>query len=128
MKYKIGRPAAIVLFLLLGIGAASAQMGGGYDLSWSTVDGGGGLSSGGSYEVTGTAGQPDAGYAAGGSYEILNGFWQSASGNPTAITLQDYQVRPKSDMAAVLSLQILVLAGASLWFARRRKMKGGLQK
>jgi hypothetical protein len=53
-----------------------AQTGGGYDLSWSTIDGGGGTwSTGGSYALGGTIGQPDAGTLAGGSYTLEGGFW-----------------------------------------------------
>ncbi len=46
-----------------------------YDLSWYTIDGGGGRSSGGQYTLTGTIGQPDAAYSRGGNYELLGGFW-----------------------------------------------------
>ena len=46
-----------------------------YDLDWSTIDGGGGVSSGGQYLVRGTIGQPDAAYSEGGNYEVLGGFW-----------------------------------------------------
>jgi hypothetical protein len=52
-----------------------ADSGGPYELSWYTIDGGGGQSSGGQYVLTGTIGQPDAGYAGGGNYELLGGFW-----------------------------------------------------
>src|SRR5689334_16686280 len=65
---------ASVLTLSLA-SAARAQSGGGYDLSWSTVDGGGTRSTGGVYTVQGTAGQPDAGAQAGGSYTAGGGFW-----------------------------------------------------
>ena len=61
--------------LLVVLGSASAQTGGGYDLTWSTLDGGGGKSSGGSYELTGTIGQSDAGELSGGSYELYGGYW-----------------------------------------------------
>jgi hypothetical protein len=68
-------PLAACLFLLLA-SAALAQSGGGYDLSWSTVDGGGGTqSSGGGYSLGGTAGQPDAGLLTGGDYTLAGGFW-----------------------------------------------------
>lgn len=53
-----------------------AQSGGGYDLSWSTVDGGGHtFSSGGSYSLGGSIGQPDAGLLTGGGYALGGGFW-----------------------------------------------------
>jgi hypothetical protein len=46
-----------------------------YELSWYTIDGGGGRSSGGPYELVGTIGQPDAAYSSGGNFELLGGFW-----------------------------------------------------
>ena len=46
-----------------------------YELTWSTIDGGGGQSSGGPYTLTATIGQPDAAYSSGGQYELLGGFW-----------------------------------------------------
>jgi hypothetical protein len=61
-------------------GVATAQSGGPYDLSWSTVDGGGITpASGGSYVLNGTAGQPDAGMSSGGIYVVQGGFWGGAS-------------------------------------------------
>ncbi len=55
---------------------ASAQSGGGYDLTWNTIDGGGvTFSAGGSYLLGGTMGQPDAGAMSGGSYTLNGGFW-----------------------------------------------------
>jgi len=62
--------------LLLAAVPALAQSGGGYDLSWSTVDGGGyTFSTGGGYSLGGTAGQPDAGLVTGGVYALGGGFW-----------------------------------------------------
>ena len=46
-----------------------------YDLTWWSVDGGGGTSTGGVYAVTGTIGQPDAGAMRGGNYSLTGGFW-----------------------------------------------------
>jgi hypothetical protein len=46
-----------------------------YDLTWNTIDGGGGTSSGGQYSLIGTIGQPDAAYSSSDDYEILGGFW-----------------------------------------------------
>jgi hypothetical protein len=55
---------------------ALAQTGGGYDLTWSTIDGGGyTFSTGGSYSLGGTVGQPDAGGLTGGGYTLGGGFW-----------------------------------------------------
>ena len=52
-----------------------AQSAATYDLSWSTVDGGGGVSTGGGYSLGGTAGQPEAGLLSGGVYTLGGGFW-----------------------------------------------------
>lgn len=70
---KAGMAGALTLLVLLS--SAIAQTGGQYELSWSTIDGGGGRSIGGPYSLTGTIGQPDAAYSVGGQYELLGGFW-----------------------------------------------------
>jgi hypothetical protein len=86
----------LTLTLLLSAAPASlsARAGvaqGDYDLSWWTVDGGGGSSPPGSgYSLGGTVGQPDAAvWAAGGgsatSYSLSGGFWVGSA-------LQDYVI------------------------------------
>jgi hypothetical protein len=71
---------ALLIAVILGAGAALAQTGGGYDLTWSTIDGGGGGSTGGGYQLAGTLGQPDAGATlSGGVYSLSGGFWAGAS-------------------------------------------------
>jgi hypothetical protein len=45
------------------------------DLSWFTLDGGGGTSTGVTYAVSGTIGQPDAGMLSAGNYTLQGGFW-----------------------------------------------------
>ena len=70
---------ALVALLLLS-SVARAQSGGGYDLTWSTVDGGGATwSEGGGYSLGGTVGQPDAGVLSGGGYTLAGGFWGGAA-------------------------------------------------
>lgn len=59
-------------------GVAYAQGGGSYDLSWWTIDGGGGAVGGETYTLLSTAGQPDAGPAlsdAAERFTLLGGFW-----------------------------------------------------
>jgi hypothetical protein len=64
---------------------ARAQSGGQFDLSWSTIDNGGGASSGGQFTVTGTAGQPDASTPlTGGQFSLTGGFWSFLSVVQTA--------------------------------------------
>jgi len=73
------RAIAIVLLICFGgTVLVAAQSGGGYDLSWSTVDGGGGSSSGGGFALDGTIGQTDAGTMSGGDYVLSGGFWSGA--------------------------------------------------
>jgi uncharacterized membrane protein len=72
---KACRLAAVVALIVLACSPALAQTGGGYDLTWSTLDAGGGASSGGGYSLSGTIGQPDAGALNGGGYVLRGGFW-----------------------------------------------------
>ncbi len=75
---QTSRQILFTLFILLLFSTATyAQSGGGYDLTWSTIDGGGGTSTGGIYSLTGTIGQPDAGVMAGDIYTVNGGFWAS---------------------------------------------------
>jgi hypothetical protein len=69
--------------------AARAQSGGIFDLSWNTIDGGGGTSSGGAFVLSGTIGQPDAGPTMTGTssggvvFSLSGGFWPGVpSGTP----------------------------------------------
>ncbi len=68
-------PLLAFLVLLALVVPALAQSGGGYDLTWSTIDGGGGALAGGDYSLTGTVGQPEPGELAGGAYSAVGGFW-----------------------------------------------------
>ena len=61
---------------LVGLHSAHAQIGGGYDLTWNTVDSGGDISTGSGYILVGTIGQSDAGLPMnGGGYSLAGGFW-----------------------------------------------------
>ncbi|MFM9996913.1 MAG: hypothetical protein ACKVU4_14065 [Phycisphaerales bacterium] len=62
--------------------SAAAQMGPSLDLTWNTIDGGGGVSTGGGFELIGSIGQPDAGAAAGGGFSLAGGFLGGAGGPP----------------------------------------------
>jgi hypothetical protein len=73
-KTIIGIPRLSAWIMLLSISVAPVANGQ-YEISWSTIDAGGGLSSGGSYVLMGTIGQPDAAWSSGGKYELLGGFW-----------------------------------------------------
>jgi hypothetical protein len=67
----------ILFWLLMAAQSTSvlAQSGGGYDLRWNTLGGGGGPSAGGSFTLNGTIGQADAGTMSGASFVLSGGFW-----------------------------------------------------
>jgi hypothetical protein len=74
----------VVIISLSGLALAA----GSYDLSWWTVDGGGGTSSGSGYTLNGTLGQPDAGtLASGGGYTLAGGFWHGGAAAAVEIKL-----------------------------------------
>lgn len=80
----IRRLCSIALCLILiAVSVASGQIGGGFDLTWSTIDGGGRMSStGGAFDLSGTIGQSDAQTAPvmnGGAFELTGGFWPAAT-------------------------------------------------
>ena len=70
--------------LLLAGAVGLAYAGSGYQVSWWTVDGGGGrLSSDGGYALLGNVGQPDAGQPlSSASYSLVGGFWSGAPAEP----------------------------------------------
>jgi hypothetical protein len=73
----------LIIIILAIISSASVESSEPYEITWSTIDGGGGQSSGpstmlragGPYVLAGTIGQADAGYLGGDNYELLGGFW-----------------------------------------------------
>lgn len=58
-----------------------------FDLSWYTIDAGGGtFSSGGGYVLGGTVGQPDASFAiTGGGFSLVGGFWAGVGQTPCGL-------------------------------------------
>lgn len=67
----------LIVALVLGV-ACCAQAE--YEISWYSIDGGGGTSTGGPYSLTGTIGQADTGVSSGGSYVLSAGFWPGSFG------------------------------------------------
>ena len=62
----------LALVLLATSALADAQS---FNLTWWTVDSGGGASSSAQYTLSGSIGQPDAGVLDGGGYILGGGFW-----------------------------------------------------
>ena len=90
MKSKSWRPVvflSILTVLLLSGTAAILAQGGGYQVRWWTVDGGGAaFSEGSGYRLGGTIGQADAGVSSGSGYTVKGGFWggmRAATPTPT---------------------------------------------
>lgn len=78
---------ALLISLLVLSWTVLAQPEDSFDLSWWTVNGGGGASTGGGFTLHGTAGQPDAGAMSGSTFEFAGGFWAGISAEtpmPTA--------------------------------------------
>lgn len=94
MKTRLKQFALIIVLLapIVALGLTSprdsrAQSGGSYDLTWNSIDGGGGTSVGGGYSLSGTIGQPDAGTMSGGAYTLNGGFWVDLMGNKLNLPL-----------------------------------------
>lgn len=74
--HGVGLLLTLAALLLAGHTLVSARTNDGYDLSWWTVDGGGGvLGTCDGYSLSGTAGQWDAHVLADGGYTLAGGFW-----------------------------------------------------
>ena len=86
----------LITCVIVAAGApAIAQVGGGFDLPWSTVDGGGVMwSVGGTYSLGGTIGQPDAASLpmTGGGFSISGGFWQNPGLTCSSFAPADYDL------------------------------------
>ena len=110
------RTLVVTLTLLLIASTAHAQSGGGYNLSWNSIDGGGEMfSTGGGYEIGSTIGQPDAGETVmtGGGYAVTSGFWAAAQPASTAgvPTLSEW---------GVIGLMLVVTVAGVIVIRRRR--------
>ncbi len=73
MRYNHALSIALITALATN---ASAQSGGDYELSWSTIDSGGAMDmAGGMFTLSGGIGQFDAGDAGSGNFDLSAGFW-----------------------------------------------------
>ena len=82
--------ALVGLALAMNGATATAQSGGTYDLTWNSIDGGGGTVTGDAYTLDGTIGQSDAGSLSGGSYTLNGGYWFAA----TSVLLDQFVYLP----------------------------------
>lgn len=86
---------AVPSWLLLMCTVAFAQSGGSFDLTWNTIDGGGGVSTGGGFELSGTIGQADASPPSaltGGGYALTGGYWIGFGPWCTSLAAPDFDM------------------------------------
>src|SRR5262249_48482890 len=75
--------ALAALAVLWGVTGAAAQTGGGFDLSWNVIAGGGATgSSGDAFEVDGTVGQPATNTLSGENFVLTSGVWAGVVTRP----------------------------------------------
>ena len=83
MKHSQFIAYSLAIVVCAGAAALAPIGGGNFDLSWHTIDGGGGTSAGGGFELAGTIGQHDAGQTmTGGNFTLIGGFWAGAGSTP----------------------------------------------
>lgn len=68
---------ASLAFAWFHVSGQAMQAGGGFELLWWTLDGGGGSSEGSRYLVRGVVGQADTGSMAGDRFAINGGYWDA---------------------------------------------------
>lgn len=85
------RVLLVPLLMVVLTTVALAQSGGGLDLTWSAVAGGGGTSAGGSFTLQGAIGQHDVARPSlrGGKLTMRSGFWAPPEA-PAGIPPQTY--------------------------------------
>ena len=142
MRVRVGAslPVLALLTLLGGSlqapGRVSAQSGGPYGLTWSTVDGGGTtVSSGGQFNLGGTIGQSDAGVMMGGDFTLGGGFWGGGarqSGPEHQIFLPLVLANAQPSLADLIFYSgTLLTMGGETWDAEAvalRALRRGLQR
>ena len=81
MKKTIMTLAALSAIGLLSGVVFAGPSGGDFEITRSTIDGGGGTSSGGAFSLTGTIGQHDASpvTSSGGGFLLSGGFWAKSN-------------------------------------------------
>jgi hypothetical protein len=76
-RFILAQLVFVLVIITAAVLAADPEAPVSFDLSWHTIDAGGGeCFGGGNIELHGTIGQPDAGVAlTGGAFELVGGFW-----------------------------------------------------
>jgi hypothetical protein len=102
--------AAVLALLFVTLAETRALASNSYDMTWHTVDGGGGQSSGLGFDLHGTIGQPDAGLMSGGGFELASGFWAGIA-DPTTPTCPPDVAPPGGDGVVNVNDLLAVING-----------------
>ncbi len=73
---------SVATMLVIAFGGFTSASSAQFDISWYTIDAGGGTSAAGQFQLAGTIGQHDAGIMSGGGYVLTGGFWSGAPDAP----------------------------------------------
>lgn len=99
---RLRKLAVAISLFLFATRAISAQTGGGIDLRWHVLSGGGAsLSSGGNVALGGSLGQFGTGQSSGGAVNLTGGFWNPGSSAPLAVTLAGFSAVQQGDTMLV---------------------------
>ncbi|MAO24606.1 MAG: hypothetical protein CMJ35_15180 [Phycisphaerae bacterium] len=81
---KINAVSMLCSLAMCSAAALAGPSGGGFEITWYTIDAGGTMnSSGDGFELSGTIGQPDAGpVMTGGQFSLAGGFWPGVDNAP----------------------------------------------
>lgn len=114
-----GSALALILLLVLSAAPLLAQGGGGLDIPFYSVHGGGGWSAGGAFALFSGLGQPDASNAAtGGAFNLRGGsIFPPRYGSPAAVTLAEFSAFQEGDHIVVAweTLSEVDTLGFNLW-------------
>ena len=105
--------SALSMALLGNPAPVTAQSGGPYTLTWSTIDGGATFSTGGGYILGGTVGQADAGRAAGAGMTWNGGFWAGVVAPPSATPSPTLTATPSASETATATSSATVPPSAT---------------
>ena len=112
----------MLVAVALMLGVATVLFAQTYDLTWHTIDGGGGYSAAGDFELEGTIGQHDAGIMTGGDFEMSGGFWAGAV--TQCACLGDMNADGNRDGADISAFVACVVQGGSCLCADVNGMNG----
>jgi hypothetical protein len=74
-SFLLSTSFGVVVLIAAAAGAQKTRGPAAYEITWQSIDGGGGTATGDDYVLAGSIGQPDAGAMSGGGFDLTGGFW-----------------------------------------------------